>query len=268
MRTLVIGLSALVPLVASGSAAAWSHANAWGGSTSHTYGSGSTTRTTGWGGSETHTYGQGTTATNKYGDTATHAEGSGQTTATNPYGGSATHTYGQGTSATSAYGGSAYHAEGSGYTTYNTSSGTTAYHSTYYGGAYAYPAYHPPTTVNYYGSSCYNCGGWSTAGAAAAGVAVGMVAGAAVASASASANTTAAYNAGVAAGAASKPTTVIINNPTPSTTFSTGAVYAVLPAGATVVNQAGSTYYVSGNTWFQPAYGANGVYYTVVPTPY
>ena len=27
------------------------------------------------------------------------------------------------------------------------------------------------------------------------------------------------------------------------------------------------TYYLSGNTWFQPAYGANGVYYTVVPAP-
>jgi hypothetical protein len=29
----------------------------------------------------------------------------------------------------------------------------------------------------------------------------------------------------------------------------------------------GVNYYLSGNTWFKPAYGANGVYYTVVPTP-
>jgi hypothetical protein len=29
----------------------------------------------------------------------------------------------------------------------------------------------------------------------------------------------------------------------------------------------GATYYVCGNTWFSPAYGANGVYYRVVPTP-
>jgi hypothetical protein len=29
----------------------------------------------------------------------------------------------------------------------------------------------------------------------------------------------------------------------------------------------GSTYYVCGNSWFRPAFGANGVYYTVVPTP-
>jgi hypothetical protein len=47
-----------------------------------------------------------------------------------------------------------------------------------------------------------------------------------------------------------------------------GAVYAVLPAGATVVNQGGVSYYISGSTWFKPAYGANGVYYTVVPAPY
>ena len=72
-------------------AAAWSHADRWGGSTSHDAGSGSTTRTTGWGGSETHTYGQGTTATGRYGDTATHTEGSGSTSFSNPYGGSATH---------------------------------------------------------------------------------------------------------------------------------------------------------------------------------
>ena len=88
--------------------------------------------------------------------------------------------------------------------------GTTAYHSPYYGAAY--PAYHPPTTVNYYGSSCYNCGGWNTAGAAAAGVAVGAVAGAAVASANTAAATANACNAGVAA-ASSAPA------PKPSATF-------------------------------------------------
>ncbi len=84
------------------------------------------------------------------------------------------HTYGQGTTAHNAYGGTAYHATGSGYTTYTSASGATAYHSAYYGGTY--PAYHPPVTVNNYGSGCYNCGGWSTAGAAAAGLAVGVMA--------------------------------------------------------------------------------------------
>jgi hypothetical protein len=46
-----------------------------------------------------------------------------------------------------------------------------------------------------------------------------------------------------------------------------GAVYAVLPAGTSEVTEHGATYYVSGNTWFQPAFGANGVYYRVVPAP-
>ena len=181
-----------------------------------------------------------------------HKEGSGQTTATGAYGGTATHYAGQGTVATGAYGGSAYHAEGSG--------------AGYYGGSYA--AYHPPTTVNVYGAGCYNCGGWNAAGAAAAGVVVGAAVGASVASANnaavasnayaagvatGSANTSAAYNAGVAAGA--------------SGAYSMGAIYPTLPAGATMANVQGKPYYISGNTWFQPSYGANGVYYRVVPTP-
>ena len=29
----------------------------------------------------------------------------------------------------------------------------------------------------------------------------------------------------------------------------------------------GGTYYLCGNTWFKPSYGANGVYYRVVPAP-
>ena len=46
--------------------------------------------------------------------------------------------------------------------------GGSAYHSNYHGGSYT--AYHPPTTVNtYYENGCYDCGGWNTAGAAAAG---------------------------------------------------------------------------------------------------
>ncbi len=136
--------------------------------------------------------------------------------------------------------------------TYNSAYGT-AYHSNYYGNAY-YPGYHPPTTVNVYGSSCYNCGGWSAAGAAAAGVAVGAVVGASVASANTAAATSNAYAAGVAAGSA-------------STAFAMGAIYAVPPAGAIVTNVGGVNYYLAGNTWFLPAYGANGVYYRVVPAP-
>jgi hypothetical protein len=46
-----------------------------------------------------------------------------------------------------------------------------------------------------------------------------------------------------------------------------GMSYAVLPSGASSMNLGGATYYVSNNVWFQPAYGANGVYYRVVPKP-
>ena len=263
MKLLSSCLIALMPLALSAPLAAWTHAGAWGGTVSHTPGSDSTTRSTGYGASATHTYGQGTTASNAYGASATHVQGSGQTTATNAYGASATHTYGQGTTATNAYGTTANHATGSGYTTYTAANGATAYHNPYYGAAY--PAYHPPTTVNVYGSSCYNCGGWNTAGntagAAAAGVAVGVVAGTEIASANTAAATTNAYNAGVANGRAQAA------SPTPSATFAMGGIYATLPAGASQVTQYGTTYYVSGNTWFQPAYGANGVYYRVVPAP-
>jgi hypothetical protein len=206
-----------------------------------------------------HTYGQGTTATGRYGDTATHAQGSGQTTATNHYGGTATHTYGQGTTATNTYGGTASHATGSGYSTYTSASGATAYHTAYYGAAY--PAYHPPVAVNTYGSTCYNCGGWPAAGAAAAGVAVGVVAGAAVASAHNTAVASNAYNAGYVAGATA-PAPAPVN-----TSFAPGAIYAVLPAGCISPSVHGGTYYLCGNTWFQPAYGANGVFYRVVAAP-
>ena len=170
MKMIIVGfVSLLVTALPCGPAAAWSHANRWGGSTSHSYGSGSTTRSSAWGGSETHTYGQGTTATSRYGTTATHQQGSNSTSFSGAYGGSATHTYGQGTTATNRYGTTATHGYGSGYTTVTNPSGATAYHATrppaYYRPPAAHYPYHPPTTVNVYGSGCYNCGGWSTAGA-------------------------------------------------------------------------------------------------------
>ncbi len=46
-----------------------------------------------------------------------------------------------------------------------------------------------------------------------------------------------------------------------------GAIYAALPAGCISPKVPSGTYYLCGNTWFQPAYGANGVYYRVVPAP-
>jgi hypothetical protein len=147
-------------------------------------------------------------------------------------------------SGTGANGGTAYHS----------GSSTAVYHSnTYYGARY--PAYHPPTTVNVYGSTCSSCGGWSTAGAAAAGLAVGVVAGAAIGSANANAAASNAYSAGYAAGSTANPT------------YAMGAIYATVPAGCVQPTVQGKSYYLCGNTWFQPSYGANGVYYRVVPAP-
>jgi len=266
MKKAVVSLiSIVIAVLPCGPASAWSHANRWGGSTSHAEGSGSTTRSDAAGGNETHTYGQGTTANSRYGGTATHAEGSGSTTASNSYG-TATHTYGQGTTATNNYGDTATHNYGGG-TTVTNASGATAYgNAHYYGGAYGsyahpaagvpyYGAYHPPTSVNSYASGCYNCGGWATAGAAAAGAVAGAAVGAAVASAHTSAATSSAYSAGYTAGAVA------------ATTYSIGEITAALPAGCASPSVEGKTYYLCGNTWFSPSYGANGVYYRVVPTP-
>jgi hypothetical protein len=44
-----------------------------------------------------------------------------------------------------------------------------------------------------------------------------------------------------------------------------GGSYATLPPGCITPTVGGVTYYQCGYTWFKPAYGANGVHYTVVP---
>ena len=81
-----------------------------------------------------------------------------------------------------------------------------------------------------------------------------MVAGAAVASANTSAATSSAYSAGYAAGST-------------DTAYAMGAIYATLPTSCVPSNIGGSTYYLCGSAWMQPSYGANGVYYRVVPAP-
>jgi hypothetical protein len=123
----------------------------------------------------------------------------------------------------------------------------------YYHGGY-YGAYNAPTVVNAYGTNCYNCGGWNTGGA----VAAGMLAGAAVGAAAASSANTQAYAAGVQAGAASA--TIAANPP--------GTLYGTLPAGCTYKPIGSQAYYsCTDGLWFMPAYGANGVYYRVVTAP-
>lgn len=54
---------------------------------------------------------------------------------------------------------------------------------------------------------------------------------------------------------------------TTTTSYALGVSHAALPAGSMAVTKNGATYYLSGNTWFQPMYGANGVHYQVVAAP-
>jgi hypothetical protein len=96
--------------------------------------------------------------------------------------------------------------------------------------------YHSPTVVNHYGG-CWNCGagGWGYAGAAAAGAVAGAAVGA------------------VATGAALS-----------ASAWPVGSTYGYLPSGC-AYDYVGSAYYRCPAGWLRPAYGANGVYYTVVP---
>jgi len=167
---------------------------------------------------------------NSWGGSTSHSYGS--TSHTNAWGGSTSGGYGQGATHTNPYGGSTSGAYGQG-ATHTYSNGASTYHPPGYAGYPGYPAYHPPVAVPYYSSGCYGC---AAAAGAVAGAAVGVAVGAAAASAAA-------------------PTYVV------------GADYATLPAGATPVYQGGTTYYVAGSLWFQPVYGANGLYYIAVPAP-
>jgi hypothetical protein len=101
-----------------------------------------------------------------------------------------------------------------------------------------------------------------------------MAAGAAVASSNQAAATSNAYSAGVAAGSASTAAATssaynagVAAGSVASTSYSMGGVYATLPAGCITPNVQGTTYYLCGNTWFSPSYGANGVTYRVIPAP-
>ena len=101
---------------------------------------------------------------------------------------------------------------------------------------------------------------------------MGAVVGASVASANNAAATSNAYNAGVATGSAN--TAAATSNAYNAGVAAgvgaaapVGAVVGVPPAGSFQTVVQGQTYYISGNTWYQAAYGANGIYYRVVPTP-
>ena len=263
MKKLIDGLLSLtIVFLPCEIAFGYGHANSYGGSTSHSYGS--TSHTNASGGSSSHTAGEGSSHTSTYGTSTSHEEGGG-TSHTNEYGGTTSGEAGYGAEHTNTYGtttsASAYHPP--------TTTTAYAYHppTAYYG-------YHPPTTVNYYGSSCGNCSsGSSTAGAAAAGLLVGAAVGASVASANTAAATSNAYAAGVATGSANTAaaTTNAYNAGVAAGVGAAqapmGAIVGAPPAGSMQTVVQGQTYYLSGNTWYQAAYGANGIYYRVVPTP-
>lgn len=71
-----------------------------------------------------------------------------------------------------------------------------------------------------------------------------------------------AYASGYAAGATSTSTP-----PPAPASYAMGGIYHSLPAGCISPNVRGTNYFLCGNTWFLPSYGANGVYYRVVSAP-
>jgi len=192
---------------------------------------------------------------NSFGGGTAHAFGA--TAHTSAFGSSTAHVAGVGTAHTNVSGGTTYGRYGDG-AVHTTPYGTTAYASTYRPPT-AYYGYHPPATVGYYQAGCYHCGyGAAAAAGAVAGAAVGAAVGTSGANAAAANANAAAANANAAAAAAASAYPVA---------YQMGAVYATLPGGCSMPQVNGATYYLCGNTWFSPAYGANGVYYRVVPTP-
>ncbi len=145
-------------------------------------------------------------------------------------------------------GGVAHEGDAGGYWHGSAANGYGAAHASTYGGYYhgtyangngawhtgAYrDYYHQPAVVNSYAGGCWNCGngGWGYAGAAAAGALAGAAVGAV------------------------------------ATAAAIGATYGYLPDGCAYSPYGGAAYYNCGGYWVRPAYGANGVYYTVVPAP-
>ncbi len=91
--------------------------------------------------------------------------------------------------------------------------------------------------------------------------------GAAVASANANAANANAAAANANANAAAVSANAYNASATTAATYSIGQLVGALPAGCITPTVQGTTYYLCGNTWFSAAYGANGVYYRVVPAP-
>ena len=58
-----------------------------------------------------------------------------------------------------------------------------------------------------------------------------------------------------------------VANANAAAAYAYGDIYAALPAGCVAKPYGGVAYYNCGGWWFSPNYGANGLYYRVVPAP-
>lgn len=104
--------------------------------------------------------------------------------------------------------------------------------------------HHPDYNPHFvHGGGCIGCG---VGAAAVAGLVGGAIVGAVI-----------------AGSAAPPPTTVVVANPGPPP----GTQVAILPPGCASMAVNGAQLYQCGPVWYQPFFGANGVYYTVVPGP-
>jgi hypothetical protein len=127
-------------------------------------------------------------------------------------------------------------------------------HHPAYGGGWAHqpPVVVHRTYVEHRGGGCVGCG---IGVAAVAGLIGGAVIGAAI------------------AGNAPPPErTVIVEQAAPQPVYvqqgmPIGMQVAGLPPGCGNMNVNGQQFYQCGPTWYQPFFGGNGVYYTVVPQP-
>jgi hypothetical protein len=129
--------------------------------------------------------------------------------------------------------------------------GTAAWHRAGWGGAWHGAAWHG---WGYHGAAVYHGGCWGCAGAAGAAVAagaVGLAAGAAI---------------GSAAAAASTPT-VVVQQPVYVASPAIGTQVVTLPSNCRSTRVTAVTYYDCGGVYYQPRFGSNGVYYTVVRKP-
>ena len=206
---------------------------------------------------------------------ATHAAGEG-TEHTNAYGGSTAHAYGGGTEHTNMYGGSTYGKYGEGaYHTYP--SGATAYHPPGYPAYPTYPAYHrrSPCRITRRAATVAQprraqSSAWRQARPWLRPTPLLRRRARTPLVLPPAARTRRQRRAPPTAPAwrPERPRRPHRSVVVPASgTWVMGMSYAALPAGSITINKNGTTYYLSGNTWFQPAYGANGVFYKVVSAP-